>query len=105
MIRLNNRVPYKRFGNYQPACDLRVLFKVFAILVILLVLVLVFTWPQMRNGRPCFQRTIPDNDKSIIMFPDLIADEKQPTPSKTIFFLETSCSGDGLVRLKPRYDI
>lgn len=105
MIRLNNRVLYKRLGNYRPACDLRVLFKVFAVVVILLVLVLLLTRPQMRNGRPCFQRQLPDNDESIIFFPDLMEAEKKPTPSKTIFFLETTCSGDGLVRLKPRYDI
>lgn len=103
MIRLNSRVPYTRLGNLRPSCDARIVIKVLFVVAIITLLALLFTRPELRNGRPCFELSPNVDAKSILFFPDILDHPKKPAPSKTIFFLETSCSGDGNARLNARY--
>lgn len=106
MIRLNTRIPYSRLGNYRPAWDLRLLFKVLVVVLVVVVLRALFMQPvqqYLREGRSCFQHSASFVENSIAFFPDIVRAERQPTPSKTIFFTETSCCGDGFVRLNARY--
>lgn len=42
------------------------------------------------------------NSESIIFFEDVLESKRLPTPGKSIFFHETSCSKHGLVQLNAR---
>lgn len=42
------------------------------------------------------------NNKSISYFADILDHEHQPTPGKSIFFLETSCWKNGIATLNSR---
>lgn len=49
----------------------------------------------------CFQ--FPKNvTQPIVLLEDVMDSPRQPTPGKSIFFIETSCAKDGLINLKPR---
>lgn len=105
MIRFNNNIQYSRLGKYRPSCDIRILARIFLIIVLIIVMQSFLLKPlqrYFRDGRPCYKQSISYVEQSIDFFPDLSEAEKQPKPGKTIFFLETSCSGDGFVRLNAR---
>ena len=45
---------------------------------------------------------LPDIEKPIDYFKDILDATKQPVPGKTIFFLETTCSTTGVVSLNSK---
>lgn len=60
---------------------------------------------NLENAKNCFRRTTNGNDKPIIIityFEDILLSRKTPTPGKTIFFHETSCSSNGVAQLNRR---
>lgn len=105
MIRLNSNIPYSRLGKYRASFNIRALVKVLVVIGIIVAAHSFLVKPiqrYLRDGRPCFKHSV-NIEQSIEFFPDLSEAAKQPTPGKTIFFLETSCSGDGFARLNARY--
>lgn len=72
----------------------------------LIITILTFIGPNTANAKKCFHRKTFDGDEKfnqiIKYFEDVLESSKSPTPGKTIFFHETSCSSDGLIRLNGR---
>lgn len=57
---------------------------------------------NFENAKNCFRRITNENDKTIKYFEDVLLSNKTPTPGKTIFFHETSCSSNGIAQLNGR---
>lgn len=57
---------------------------------------------HLENAKQCFRRTTNGNDETIKYFEDILLSRKTPTPGKTIFFHETSCSSNGVAQLNGR---
>lgn len=56
-------------------------------------------------SKACYQHKEIDGselNRSIALLDDILFSERQPRPGKSIFFHETSCSADNLVRLNAR---
>lgn len=68
----------------------------------------IFIWtffaPNIARAKQCFRlNTVNIDDISLInFFEDVMESKRKPTPGRTIFFHETSCSKDGLVHLNAR---
>lgn len=86
----------------QPFFDRKVWATIFIGVSLLVSLWIVFV-PNIKNAKKCFQRSAKQDDDSTISYLiDLMESKKMPQKGKTIFFHETSCSKDGLVRLNAR---
>lgn len=85
--------------------DRRIWFKISVSALVIFLLWYIFA-SKTKEAKQCFQQTTishdPEGENTIKYFPDLLKSSRQPTPGKTIFFHETSCSGDGIVRLNAR---
>lgn len=55
---------------------------------------------ELTNVSRCYAD--PADESPIAYFTDILDDDHQPTPGKAIFFLETSCSQSGIVKLNAR---
>lgn len=85
----------------QPFFDRKVWATILIGVSILVTLWFVFV-PNVKNAKKCFQRSTKQDDSTISYLIDLMESKKMPQKGKTIFFHETSCSKDGLVRLNAR---
>lgn len=76
---------------------------IFAILIAFMVTMIVWSFREntVAKAKKCFQFT-DQNPGSIVFFEDVMQSKKQPTPGKSIFFHETSCTKDGLIHLNAR---
>lgn len=73
---------------------------------VLTILIWTFLLPDVTRAKQCFHLNAAVGDKieSINFFEDVMESKRLPTPGKTIFFHETSCSKeDGLFHLNARY--
>lgn len=70
----------------------------------LTILIWTFLAPNVARAKQCFHlnAAIGDEISSIIFFEDVMESKRMPTPGRSIFFHETSCSIDGLVHLNAR---
>lgn len=69
----------------------------------LTILIWTFLAPNVARAKQCFQLNgISDDLSSINFFEDVMESKRKPTPGRSIFFHETSCSKDGLVHLNAR---
>lgn len=69
----------------------------------LTILIWTFLSPNVARAKQCFQLNgIGDDLSSINFFEDVMESKRKPTPGRSIFFHETSCSKDGLVHLNAR---
>lgn len=69
----------------------------------LTILIWTFLSPNVARAKQCFQLNgISDDLSSINFFEDVMESKRKPTPGRSIFFHETSCSKDGLVHLNAR---
>lgn len=79
--------------------------RIFAFTITLLLMIII-TWtffvPDVRNAKQCFRPKLPSNLGSIKYFEDVMDSNKMPSPGKSIFFHETSCSKSGIVQLNAR---
>lgn len=70
----------------------------------LTILIWTFLAPNVERAKQCFylDEAIGDDISSINFFEDVMESKRMPTPGRSIFFHETSCSKDGLVHLNAR---
>lgn len=74
----------------------------------LIIIILIVTYLFFENLRKSYHIKVDENCyKNRHKFADLLIDDimenaKKPTPGKSIFFHETSCSADGLIRINAR---
>lgn len=71
----------------------------------LTILIWTFLAPNVARAKQCFRlnsAAIGDDISSINFFEDVMESNRKPTPGRSIFFHETSCSKDGLVHLNAR---
>lgn len=71
----------------------------------LTILIWTFLVPNVARAKRCFRlnaEAIGKDDVSINFFEDVMESPRKPTPGRSIFFHETSCSKDGLVHLNAR---
>lgn len=94
-----------RLSVRQPLPDRRVVLKIAAVTLIALLVWSILVTSTGEKAKQCFRRPVdigPAAAPSIAYFPDLLRSARRPKMGKTIFFHETSCSGDGFVRLNAR---
>lgn len=83
--------------------------KIFLLTLTIGSLVTIILWASLSSdvtkAKDCFRLKPIDEAKkaSIILFDDVMESKRMPTPGKSIFFHETSCSKTGLVQLNARY--
>lgn len=59
--------------------------------------------PNVARAKQCFHFTaIGDELRTINFFEDVLESKRKPTPGRSIFFHETSCSHDGIINLNAR---
>lgn len=71
----------------------------------LTILIWTFLSPNVARAKECFHlnaAAIGDDISSINFFEDVMESKRKPTPGRSIFFHETSCSKDGLIHLNAR---
>lgn len=94
--------------NPFPLLRQHILYKAIFTVIILIMIITVSLWmsdPDSSSGKKCFRRNYNFanvGEVAITLLEDIMESEKKPTPGKTIFFHETSCSKNGLVRLNAR---
>lgn len=89
---------------------LRLTGRAFFVALACCVVVTIIGWmlltPNVENAKQCFHSKSINDDAyrkfHINFFDDMMQSKKMPTPGKSIFFHETSCSTDGLVHLNAR---
>lgn len=55
---------------------------------------------QVEEAKNCFRLKV--DSQEVLLLDDVMEAEKKPTPGKSIFFHETSCSTNGLISLNAR---
>lgn len=70
----------------------------------LTILIWTFFLPDVERAKQCFHlnAAVGENIAYIKFFEDVMESRKKPTPGKSIFFHETTCSKDGLLHLNAR---
>lgn len=82
--------------------DRRVIFKISSFALVVFLFWFIFS-PNTKKAKQCFEPNVSIDQAALITyFPKLKQSYRQPTPGKSIFFHETSCGGDGFVRLTAR---
>lgn len=80
--------------------------KIFLLTLAIGSLVTIILWASfstdVTKAKECF-RLKSIEKSSILLFEDVMESKRMPTPGKSIFFHETSCSKTGLVQLNARY--
>lgn len=75
-------------------------------IIVLTIITWMFLAPDVKDAKQCFHLKSINDDAyrtfHINFFDDMMESKKMPTPGKSIFFHETSCSTDGLVHLNAR---
>lgn len=84
----------------QPFFSRTFLLTVFLAGCMLMVTIWTFIAPSTEMAKKCFRHTA--TDINIKFLEDVMESPRKPTPGKSIFFHETSCSKDGLIRLNGR---
>lgn len=82
--------------------------RIFAFTLMVVSAMTIVIWtifiPDVRKAKQCFKLNVSPNVAvgSIQFFDDVIKSNRKPTPGKSIFFHETSCSKNGIVQLNAR---
>lgn len=83
--------------------------KIFFLTLTIGSLVTIILWISLSSNvtkaKDCFRLKSIDEAKKVSILPleDVLESKRMPTPGKSIFFHETSCSRTGLVQLNARY--
>lgn len=80
-------------------------YKILITLIVICIIVTFTYWPNVlrgRNFKSCFINQLNSDDEPIQFLDDIMASKKKPQMGKTIFFHETSCASDGIVKLNAR---
>lgn len=83
------------------------LYKVLLSFILILTIISISYWPISKvtlDSRQCFlERKENHYHKDSKLLEDVMTAKRKPTPGKTIFFHETSCSNE-FIKLNPRYN-
>lgn len=101
MFRLTSRSKYFSRQSFM----FRMLMSLTVILLILMVAMSIWSFDGTVNAKKCFQhKNVAESETAhtVEFLEDVMAADKRPRSGKTIFFHETSCLDDHLIRLNAR---